>query len=286
MTRQRGWNGLHFTLPEDCEDIVSGERHLLIEKDFLPVMEIRWELPAEKKQTATIDSVVRQFKKSTSNECREVPPPRHLAKFAKENAICCLQTDNANEGISLIWQYRKCRTLILCRIYTHPAVFNDDISKTLQSISCHHQSDQPTLWSVQDFQLQIPAIYRLAGYSFQAGLTRLLFEDKATRLLFCRMAPASDRLADKSLDELLFSLDDRLSKDNIEENNAQTASAGTSPSLMGQILLRLKRKKAFCQGIIRHDHSMNRILAIICESNHPIEPDSIQSLFSHYEIIS
>lgn len=286
MTRRRGWNGLQFNLPDDCEDIVSGARHLLIEKDFLPVMEVRWELPEGKKQTASIQSVVRQLYKSSPDGCREVSPPQHIANFAKKKDVYCLRTDDTSDGISIIWQCKKCRTLILCRMYTHPSVSSDDVAKTLQSISCHQLSDQPTYWSVQDFRLQTPPIYRLANYSFQAGLTRLLFVDKATQVLYCRMAPASDRLADMTLEELLCSLHDRLQNSNIEDSSERTASAGTTPSLMGQILLRLKRKKAFCRGIIRHDPITNRILAIICESNSPIKQDSIQSLFSHYEIIS
>lgn len=127
MTRQRGWNGLQFTLPADCEDIVSGSRHLLIEKDFLPVMEIRWELSEGKKRTVSIKSVVRQLHKSSSDSSREIRPPQHIKKFARKNAAHCLQADEPGEGISLIWQCNICKTLLLCRIYEHPGVSGDDI---------------------------------------------------------------------------------------------------------------------------------------------------------------
>lgn len=286
MTRQRGWNGLQFTLPEGCEDIVSGARHLLIEKDFLPVMEIRWELPEGKKSTASVKSVVRQLKKSSPDNFRETTPPQYIAEFARKKAVYSLQTDGAGDEISLIWQCTTCRTLILCRVYSQRAVSRNDIATTLQSISCHQQNDTPALWSVQDFRLHIPTGYHLDSYSFQAGLTRLLFKDKIARILFCRMAPASDRLADMSLERLLCSLHDRLSIDNIEVCTENTANVSTSPSLMAQILLRLKRQKAFCRGMIRHDQASNRILALITESNRPIEQEFIQAIFSQYEIIS
>jgi hypothetical protein len=285
MSRQRGWNGLQFTIPADCEDIVSGSRHLLIEKDFLPVMEIRWELSERKKQTASIESVFKQLQKSSTREFREITPPQPIESFAEKYGVRCLQTDEPGEGISIIWQCKSCGTLLFCRIYDHAGVSWTDRATTLQSLSCHRKTSEQTLWSVQDFRLLTPSTYSLESYSFQAGLTRLLFDNAGTRFLFCRMAPASDKLAEKTLQELLCSLHERFSTVNLEECSENFATAGATPPLITQILLRLKRKKAFCRGVIRHDNVSNRILALICESNTPITLDSIQSLFSHYEII-
>lgn len=283
MTRTLGWNGLQLTIPSGCDDIVSGNRHLVIERDFQPVIEIRWETPEGKKRPATIQSVIRQIQRANPDTCREVPPPQGFTEFVRLKSVHCLQ--NGESGFSLIWFCSACQTLLLCRIYQHPTVSLSEIAGILFSIECHQEQHQSRLWQVQDFRLELPAGYQLSSFRFQAGLSRLLFSCKEGRLLACRMAPASDRLQHAGLPDLLCSLHEQLSPQQVEYIDKNTVQCATKPPLAGQILLRLKRKKAFCTGFLHHDELNNRILALIMESNKPIMPETLGELFLKYEII-
>ena len=37
------WNGIQLQIPVDWDARVSGQRHLVFEKDFQPQLQIRWE---------------------------------------------------------------------------------------------------------------------------------------------------------------------------------------------------------------------------------------------------
>ena len=113
----------------------------------------------------------------------------------------------------------------------------------------------------------------------------VVVEDK-TIFRLCRLAPAADKLKGKTVLGVLTSLYEDfthpLCKSSADSNSAD---CWLTPPLTQQILLRLKRKKSFCRGRIFHDEIHNRLLAVIAESNQPVEKRSIQAIFDRYEII-
>lgn len=280
------WNGLKISIPRSCQEIISAPCHLVIESNYLPFLEIRWERQSPRGKGPTAESVYREISRQKNSSCckADLPPP--LAQLVHEKKGIGVSWEGESGDLGIIWQCGQCSTLVFCHLHTHPDFSFEQIAETLMSVECHCDETDFTEWSLQDFHLVMPAGFLFTSSYFGAGLTRLTFQDKDTTLHVCRLAPASEKLAGKTVKDILFTLHDRFSSaESSCRENDNDIECWTTPSLVSQVLHRLRRKKAFCRGHIRHDDINNRLLTVIAESNRPIGPEPSQTIFQHYEIV-
>ncbi len=282
-TRELGWNGIKLVIPARCEDIVSGDSHLVVEYNFQPLIEVRWESTTKKRSS---DALIKEIKKSTTAPFTLLAPLKQLASQARENEGIFLKWDEQNSSQVYIYQCRATLQVVFCQYYKHPDFSLTDIAEIITSISFAGDTDEHLIWAVQDFRVKLPRTMRLESSHFTAGLTQLVFVENKTLFRLCRLAPATDKLRGTDLLGVLTTLHDEFShplcSSSTGENNA---NCWLTPPLTKQILLRLKRKKSFCRGRIIHDELHNRLLAVTAESNHPVTEESIQAIFESYEII-
>ena len=155
----------------------------------------------------------------------------------------------------------------------------------MKSLSCQCAQDEPELWALQDFQLQLPSDYSLIDYSFVPGLTRISFRAPHCILHTCKLGPADARLANQPLEEILRSLADIPDLPVQFGDDGKFCRGYRAPAIGRQLTLRFKRKKPFVQAEIHHDTANNRLLAIVLESLRPIPVETSQSICNNYEII-
>lgn len=296
--RQIGWNNIQLDLPHGWETIVSGERNLLFEQNFKPLLDLRWEPDSSgRKLPEVFLSIQDALGKRSGSPVEQVDMPEELSQLAASTNCIAFRWDAA-EGPEcrdrqkringLLWRCPQCETLIISQLYRHPTIGLDDLVSVLTSLQCHSQkADNKALtsWSIQDFRLVLPESCRMSAHSFQAGLTRLSFQDNGLQLHFCRLAPATQRLQQNPMPQLLTSL---LGTDIAYRDitaTPQLYECISSPPLTQQMLKRLKRQAPFRWGRIWHDADANRLLAVIAESSHPIDLEKVHKYCDHYEII-
>jgi hypothetical protein len=283
--RHRGWNGLRCTLPEFWDAIVSGPFHLLIEHDFHPVMEIRWEQVTDNSNKDLFEIIRRNFARTTETTITKVDLPKEFSALAQRHTLTTVSWEPSGRLNGLLWQCSSCSTIIFCNITPHPDISLAQLRPVLESVCCHPENEDLAFWSIQDFQLHIPRSFSFSDYTFAAGLSRLAFRGDGLHLQFCRLAPATERLRGNSLSQLLSTLQGDLVDEETLMNTPTLHERKNMPHTAHQLLTRLRRRNPFCWGRIWHNVEANRILAVTAESKRPIDINTVHSISSHYEIV-
>jgi hypothetical protein len=280
--RSIAWDGIRLHIPAPWDVRVSGQRHLVFEKDFQPQLQIRWE--------KLVSTTPRYLQKKLSHFASQMGSIIPENSFPTEfepirnnfSLVTCFKNDHGivQGGICLC---HECHTLVLFQILSTTPVILKEVSLCLTALSCHNNSD--ILWRVQDFSLTLPLSFVLKDYTFAAGLTRLSFSSSNLLLQTCTLGPADTRLSRQSLDEILIILtgipDLEISID--EDNNS--CEGYRSPTIAKQIVIRLRREKSFVRAKIWHDTMRNRLLAVVLSSNRPIPKTTTNKICSEYEIV-
>jgi hypothetical protein len=276
-----GWNGLRMTVPANWETRVDGHRRLLFEKAFEPLLQVRWEQAGKY-----------GLKKLPHRLKGLFPPPDHPIP-EKELSSCWKSLGRQVTGLSCygrsgnrirggFWVCGHCGTVVLFQCLEEKSA--EMIATSLGTLLCH--GEESTLWRVQDFSLTTPADFALRSYTFAAGLTRLSLTSAIQQLDTCRLAGADQRLARQTLPAILQTLagaeDLQLSSDDL----GTRCDGIRSPTILGQIRLRLRRVQPFIRARIRHDLETNRLLALVLGSKRPIPSNDLDILDRAYETLS
>lgn len=282
--RRIGWNGLTLTLPISWEVIVSGESHLLIEHDFKPVAEIRWEKVEEWSQDNIFETIRRSFATS-EKDVQRISLPKPYAALAHQHRAAGFSWNGEKQLSGLLWQCAICDTVVFCHLFRHPETGSAEVASMLESVHCHLDNGAQPFWSIQDIHLTLPRSFRFSDYTFAAGLSRLAFNDGDLYLQFCRLAPAVKRLEKNPLVQLLDTLQGGLVPEEILADSPQIYECRNRPSASQRLLTRLRRQRPFRWGRIWHDAPHNRLLSVTAESVRPIDLNTVHRICAHYEII-
>ncbi len=284
-SRQIAWNGLQLSLPSKWDVIVSAPRHLLIEQDFKPVVEIRWELDGP----ATVEHVVKSLRKSADKSSRDtigkIPLPKEFSALATKRGASGLSWNSEASLNCLLWTCKNTNATIICRLFDACKVSTSRIIDLLLTITFQKSETTSQLWSVQDFKLSVPSSFQFVDYTFAPGLTRLAFQNRNMNLQICRLAPALERLASHPLKSILAALQGDVDAGEVIQDEPMLLETCSYPTLIQQLRMRLKRNKPFQWGRIWHVEEHNRILALTAESIRPFELDTVHEICSQYEII-
>ncbi len=282
--RQIGWNGIRLTVPAAWETRLGGHNHLIFEADFSPLLEIRWQKSSKRKSSRS-QSIFKRIKK-TVTALHEKDLPLEWSFLEDRYYVNCYSKLNDLSFDTGVCVCRQCQTLLLFQLSSQEKKNGQLLVNCLKSLSCHHcEADDPTFWSLQDFQLKLPPSYSLIDYSFAPGLTRISFRSRHIVLHTCKLAPADARLTSQPLEKILKSLADIPDLPVQFGKNENICMGHRTPTIGRQLILRFKRIKPFVLAEIRHDSANNRLLAIILESLRPIPPETSQSIYNNYEII-
>ena len=280
------WNGLQMSLPRSCQEIIHAPTHLLVEADYQPVLEIRWQRRQKGSQPASPESVLRELSRQKHRSCTTIHLPPPFSGFARDRNVTGIQWENREQGLGMIWQCQSCGTVFFCHLYQQSALPQELVAEILSTLECCNQDRGFSRWALQDFRLTVPARFLYHSSSFGAGFTRLTFQNQEQFLHICRLAPASEKLARQPAREILCSLHEQFASKKTQcRENGNVFECWTTPSLMAQVHSRLRKKKPFCFGIIRHDESSDRLLGVSAESTRPVDPDLVRRILDHYEVI-
>ena len=281
-TKLIAWNGIQLQIPSDWDVRVSGNRHLVFEKDFQPQVQIRWEKSAP--YTArNPQKRLTQFAAQMGSVIAEDYLPVEMQQLQDIfGMVTCYQEKSGmvKGGVCLC---ADCHTLVLFQLLSTDPALLGEVSDCLSTLMCHNH--QETLWRIQDFSLTLPDSYILQNYTFGVGLTRLSFYNAHFLLQTCTLGPADARLTQQTLKEILSTLADTPDLAIAAGDDHYSCEGHRKPTIPRQILFRLRREKPFICAKIRHDIMKNRLLTVILSSNRPISLKTFQKTHQKYEII-
>ncbi len=279
--RKIAWNGVSIVVPKLWEAKAIGVNHLHLEDNFQPVLEMRWQQKFTKKVDDNIRRVVIRLEKTTSRKLHQVPlPESYLSKLNSFSIQCYSTKVNGEPQYVFLYNEQHAVFVILQFVVSKKGVHP---LQSIDKIECSPQND-PQYWSIQDFCFFIPSSFTLLNHTMDAGFTTLNFKNSSTQLHLCRLAPATMRLQHNSLQEILSSLlglEKSLEEMSVSESGVQYER---NPSLLHQILLRMRRKKPFIRSKIWHDEENDRLLGVFMEAKQPIDVKTHEMICSSYEI--
>ena len=281
-TRLIAWNGIRFSTPAVWETRVNEACHLIIENQFEPVLQLRWN---KKKHYSPRE--VRRITATFTAQAQGILSVAEISQqwlpfIEKYQPIVCSRDEEGNFSGG-VFSCSHCQTLFQFQIFCHHQPMAQQISRCLATLSCHGQ--QENLWRIQDFSLISPPSFALTHYSFKAGMTRLAFCKGYLELEVCKMAPADARLSRQSLAEILCSLTGAPELTVQEDQHKDICEGLRNPGIIDRFLLRMRRHKPFIQAKIWHSRTHNRLLALSLAGSRPIPSDILPTLAANYEIV-
>ncbi|TKB23815.1 hypothetical protein FCL47_21010 [Desulfopila sp. IMCC35006] len=281
-TRLIAWNGVQLTIPKAWDARVSGNHHLVFEKNFQPLVQIRWEQSVHD-PSRNLQKRVRHWAAELGAVVTDTYLPEDLQQLQVHWEQVSYYRDNKGIMKGGICFCAACNTLILFHILTSDPALMQEICSSLSTLSCSNPKEN--LWCIQDFSLMLPASYTLQDYTFAAGLTRLSFLSSDIFLQTCSLGPADLRLTDRSLQQILAILTNASHLQIVAGKSGNSCEGFRCPTVVQQVFFRLRREKPFIRAAIRHDTDNNRLLAVVLSANRPIAPTSLQQINQRYEII-
>lgn len=280
--KETGWNGLLLQCPQAWDVIVRDNHHLLFEDDFQPVLELRWHTNRGNIANAT-KTILRNLQKDSGLfPAKSLPASwQHLTQ--KYNLHLLLAGKEKDSRAALI-TCKECGTSLLFYFFDALSPAHRDITSLFESIGCHQEEKNKTVWAIQDFRFLLPTSYKLDSYNFGAGLTRISFTHGSLILHLCRLAPASQRLQSTDLSHLLMILGDvEIEKREITETDTMV-SHSRHPAIYKQVLDRFKRKLPFHEMVLRHHRECDRLTGLFMLDKKPIPKNSAEDILNSYEI--
>jgi hypothetical protein len=277
------WNGLFIDVPERWEVIVKDTRHLILEKDLTPLLEIRWQPGAEGGSSRKKNKIAARFGKdvgySPSVQIGEV-----LSRLKERYEVQGFTPNHAPGTSAVMLVCRQCAATILIRIYPGALESLETDSFVLDSLLCHADDRDQQNWQIQDFFFQVPEAFWLTSCSFRFGLTSLFFSSKAADLSFCRLAPASEHLKNSGLAALFESLCSAPLQEQMAVDPL-TLRFCRWPGGVKRVWSSLRRKKVFRAAALTHFPDNDRIVGYTLRSRRPIGPDLQTSIENGYGIV-
>jgi hypothetical protein len=281
------WNGIQCAVPMDWTPGRIGFRHLVIESETGPAMEIKW---SPVKRGFSTRKHLHRLNRSTGRQggiFREQPLPEQWEKALQEYEAVGFDWDAGNQGArGAVVFCPACRTASLIqffRLNRLPAVERQAV-EVLATFTDHRQ-DGRVAWRMYDISALLPGEFHLKRYRFEAGRFVMEFSDRRRTLIVYRWAPARVLLKDRSLAMLAETV-----SAGAGEKSWPLTVAGHSgieyhdpwPAGIGRRLKAYAGIARFRRVRLWHLKDRNRIFGALMESRFPIDAALLDAVCDGY----
>lgn len=280
------WNGLSFQLADGWQASVRGNRHLLIEQDFQPLVEIRWEINAGRPMTAVLPGICRQLSAAHGATITTLdPPPAPLGAAYDRTRLAWLGWSNSDAPTALLWLSPGRQTLALLHLADKSPAAHATLLLLLTGL--RDSASDPAIgeWRVQDISFQPPPAFVLDDFRMAAGMTSIGFSATGSTLVYYRLAPAKEHLRRQSLSAILSRLDlQGGTRQGCREMPDSCECQVVPNGFVARLVARLRHRQAYRWSRIWHLPAVNRLLAVVLTSKHSIPAELPDTLCRHYAI--
>jgi len=284
------WNGIRFQAPANWQLAQIGARHLVLEDEFAPVMEVKWaKVKGNFSHRAHLKRLTSLQKKQVRKKFKSESIPADWEKVLTNFQVSGFSWQGkSTHGQGVILFCPSCRKATLIQFFCQKS--NQNIrtaSQVLDSFRDHRQDGQ-VLWSAYDIRAIIPQSYQLKRHRFEAGKFELDFADGSQRICLHRWSLASVLMAEQDLVQLAKTVAGFNKPEPVAGlmNGCPTAEWSLSPKTDWQRWLgRFKHKASYYWLGLWHLEEKNRILGVRAEGKKPLDTELLDRICTCYESI-
>jgi hypothetical protein len=286
--KQIAWNGVRFKAPSRWEISRIGTRHLILEDEAGPVLEVKW---AAVKGSFSHRAHLKRLSASQPRDVKAgiaewfLPPPWQKALADYEASGFLWQAENSG-GRGAILFCPVCHSATLIQFLGESTAAREKVFLAVLKSFRDHRGDGMTSWQVFDLRLKLPVVLKLQRYRFNPGKYELSFSDGRQSVRFCRWAPAAAILGGRDLSwfcgtvpDLSAGRPEPLTIDGYDAVEGSAAPAGE----WRKAVSRLKVKPSFFWFRLWHLKDKNRLLAVRAESKRALDCQLLQQICKDYE---
>ena len=287
--RQVAWNGIQFKAPAQWETGRIGSRHLVLEDEAGPVMEVKWgSVKGRFSHKAHLKRLVASQSRRLKGHIAEwyLPPPWEKALAGFEARGFLWQAEDNASGRGAILFCRICRNATLIQFLGDSSAKRENVLLTVLRSFQDHRQDGRILWSIFDIKAKLPSDLKLLRYRFEAGKYELVFNDGVQSIYLQRWAPAAAILAGRDLIWFsgtipAFAAGRPLSP---AKDDSHAVEWSISPGgKWGKMISRFKPKPSYFWFRLWHLKDKNRILGVRAESKRPLDFQLLNRISAGYE---
>ncbi len=284
--KEIAWNGIRLVVPAAWEPGRIGPRHLVIESEAGPAMEIKW---GPVKGRFSQRAYLRRLSKWTlarGAALREWALPKDwqqaLARF--ESAGFAWEA-GSEAAVGAILHCPACRTASMIQFFQPPgrSAAAGQAAVVLSSLR-DHRDDGRVAWAVYDIRALLPGGFALVRHRFEAGRFFLEFRARRRTIGLWRWAPAAVLLRDRDLSRFAETLA------GLEGLEFRATAVAGAPAVEGrERAAGGARRMASFLGLrsvraarIWHVPARNRILGIVVEGRFAIDPAVMEAVGGGY----
>ena len=284
--KEIAWNGIRFVVPTAWEPGRIGPRHLVIESEAGPAMEIKW---GPVKGRFSRRAHLRRFSKLTlarGAALREWAPPKDWKQALSRFECAGFAWEAGGEAaVGAILHCPACRTASLIQFF-QPSGRSGATGQAVAVLASlrDHRDDGRVAWAVYDIRALLPSGFALARHRFEAGRFFLEFRDRHRSISLFRWAPAAVLLRDRDLSRFA----ETVAGLNGMEFQA-SAVAGPSAVEGRERAAGIGRRLASSLGLrpvrtarIWHVPDRNRMLGIVVTDRFAIDPAVMETVWGGY----
>ena len=286
--RQLAWNGIQFKVPAQWEVGQIGARHLILEDEAGPVMEVKWGpvKGAFSHRTHLKRLAALQSRRSKISVAKWILPPPWEAALTDFEAGGFLWQSPEAGGRGAILFCPTCRTATLIQFFVDSSVKRESVFLAVLKSFRDHSRDGWLAWSIFDIRATLPQSFQLERFRFEAGKFELAFSAGRQHIFLHRWAPAAALLAGHDLIGFAGSIPEfaRGAPRTLTMNHGDVIEWEILPANdWRQKLGRFKIKSSFFFYRMWLLDEKNRIFGIRAEGKHPVDVELMKQICEQYE---
>ena len=293
MTRnwkQVGWNGIRFKAPAEWETAQIGTRHLILEDERGPAMEVKWGSVkgAFSHKSHLKQITAQQSKRAGVRVSGWFLPPRWKEALAEYDTSGFLWQSRDTSGRGAILFCPVCRNAALIQFFHDSSAEREKVLlAVLKSFRDHGGTDR-VIWSIFDIRATLPKKMHLLHFRFEAGKYELAFTAGRQNIHLHRWAPAAALLGGQDLIPFIRGIPEFFKGQPTPSifNGCQAVEWRVSPaSGWRQKISPFKVNPSFFWFRLWHLEAQNRILGVRAESKRPLDFELLNQICKDYESI-
>jgi len=284
--KEIAWNGIRFVVPAAWEPGRIGPRHLVIESEAGPAMEIKWGPVKGRFSRSTHLRRLSKLTRARGAVLREWVLPQDWQQALTRFECAGFAWEAGNEAaVGVILHCPACRTASVVQFFQPPGRSGaPGRAVAVLSSLRDHRDDSRVAWAVYDIHALLPRSFALARHRFEVGRFFLEFRAQRRTISLFRWAPAAVLLGDRDLSSFA---ETAAGLDGMEFR--ATAVAG-APAVEGRERgAGVARRLAVSLGLrpvrtarIWQVPDRNRILGIVVEGRFAIDPAVMETVRGGY----
>jgi hypothetical protein len=287
--KQVAWNGVRFKTPAEWELARIGSRHLILEDETGPVMEIKW---GPVKGTFSHEVQLRRLAASKPRRLKGgiaewYLPPHWQAALSDFETSGFLWQGEAAIGRGVILFCPACRNAALIQFFRYSTSKRERVLSAVLRSYRDHRQDGHLLWSVFDIRATLPEELKLAKFRFDAGKFEMGFICRRQSVYLHRWAPAAALIGGGDLISFAQTIPE------FSTGPPQALTMDGRAAVEWRIspvndwqrkMSRLKVRPSYFWYRLWHVAEKNRILGLRAESKYPLDFQLLDRIYLSFEI--